>query len=640
MDRFFKGFLPGRDGKGDEKKPALPYKNTNKYMTFEQCSIYSNVLGVLDDDVILYDADSEPHSSILVNIAKGQNLGCSITERKDGRGPHLLALNDAITTGGNDVMLACGIRVDIKLGCKKGLECVKFRGIQRAQIYNEEPYQTIPKYLYPIKDLNIDFSALGEGDGRNQALFNYILTLQKHSFTTEEIRETIRIINKYVLKEPLSENELNVIIRDEAFRKKVFFKGKTFLHNEFARHIKAEYHITKINGQLHTYDNGIYVPGYDTIEKAMIKDIDSLTSVKRNEVLKYLYIVCNDRDYSDNVHLIAFKNGVYNLNTDTLEPFSPEYIITNKIPWDYNPNAHSELIDSVLDKISDFDSSVRDLLEEVAGACLYRSNKIGGGKSIILFGDKENGKSTYIEMLDCVLDKSKNVSHIDLRELNDRFKTIQLYGKLANLGDDISGEYIANTAVFKKIATGQTITAEEKGKPVIEFEPYSTMIFSANEIPRMHDPTGAALRRLLIVPFNHKFLKTDPDYDPAIKYKLCSQEVMEYFVQLAIAGLKRVLTNKSYTIPAKVQQEKDNYELENNPILAFIEDCKNDMGEIEGIYNEPTEDVYLRYCVYCSRNNFQAMNKSTFVKRINKTLGTTIKPVRFGKNIKKVFILE
>lgn len=55
------------------------------------------------------------------------------------------------------------------------------------------------------------------GDGRNQALFNYILTLQSADFEKEEARDCLRMINKYVLKEPLAEDELDVIMRDEAF---------------------------------------------------------------------------------------------------------------------------------------------------------------------------------------------------------------------------------------------------------------------------------------------------------------------------------------------------------------------------------------------------------------------------------------
>ena len=61
------------------------------------------------------------------------------------------------------------------------------------------------------------------GDGRNQKLFNYILTLQANDFTKEEAKECIKIINKYILLDPLDEKELDTILRDDAFQKPVFF---------------------------------------------------------------------------------------------------------------------------------------------------------------------------------------------------------------------------------------------------------------------------------------------------------------------------------------------------------------------------------------------------------------------------------
>jgi len=109
----------------------------------------------------------------------------------------------------------------------------------------------MPKYMLPLKGVIIDFASMGDGDGRNQTLYNYILALQNNDFEIEEIRQCIRIINRYVLKTPLDERELESILRDDAFKKKTFFKDKTFLHDEFATYIKNNNHIIKINGQLH-----------------------------------------------------------------------------------------------------------------------------------------------------------------------------------------------------------------------------------------------------------------------------------------------------------------------------------------------------------------------------------------------------
>jgi len=410
-----------------------------------------------------------------------------------------------------------------------------------------------------------------------------------------------------------------------------FFSKEKFLHNKFADYLMEKYHIRKINGYIHSYQNGVYIPGYDSIEKAMLKEIPSLTRTKQNEVLNYIRIQAAETQNSK-PELIPFKNGLFDVEHTELLPFTPDLVVTNMIPWEYSSEITSELVDTVLDRLSCGDSDIRALLEEVGGMCLYRDNTIGGGKAVILTGDKSNGKSTFISMLQAMLG-ADNVSNLDFKELDGKFSTAMLFGKLANLGDDISDSYKEDVAIFKKIVTGEPIKAEEKGKPPFNFKPYVKLVFSANSIPRINDSTGAALRRLLIIPLNAKFNENDPGYDPQIRMKLSQKEAIEYFIQLSIKGLQRVLERKKFTVPAKVQDEKDAYEKENNPVLAFIDEVGTDE-----IVNEPTAKVYNRYCEFCRANGFREMSKLTFSKRVNQALGTVVKPMRLGKDVQRVFI--
>lgn len=620
---LYKGFVKNVKGQ------KYPGRNP-QLVTLSDVQDEAGFSGVMHPNTIMIDADEELHDEILQNIIRGEGIACYMTNREGGRGVHALMINsDTSLKKADKVMLACGVVVDFHPGYSLPYECLKFNGIERKAIYNKQPYQKIPKYFTPLPKCNIDFANLGEGDGRNSTLFSYILSLQNAGFDEDDIKDTIRIINQYVLAEPLEEKELDVILRDEAFKKSVFFTKNKFSHDKFAEHIRTLYHVKKINGQLHIYENGIYVPGYDAIERAMVREIPSLTSNQRNEVLKYLNVVCVGEERNADLNLIAFKNGVYNLNTDSLEQFSPQHIITNKIPWNYNPDAKSDLVDSMLDKLSCGDKDIRYSLEEVAGACLYRSAAIGGGMAAILVGDKHNGKSTYIHLVECMLGKN-NYSAADIGTLGNRFITITLYGKLANIGDDISNVYIADTSIFKKLVTGEEVQAEEKNKPPINFASYAMHIYSANDIPHMKDPTGAVLRRLLFIPLNGKFTKDTPNYDPLIRYKLEQPEHIEYFIQCALDGLADVLKNKSFTIPAKSEQQKESYERENNPILAFIDE----VGK-ESIINEPTADVYKRYQVFCADNGFQPGSNLTFSKSINRTLGTKIITGHIGTGKKR-----
>lgn len=619
---FHKGCIPN---KSNSKVPSVPYTKEENYINLQTARGHNSFSGILGNGSVLMECDDRKNSELLLKIIEGEQLKFLVTDREGGQGIHSLFFdNGDFTQNYTGVTTAVGIVVDIKVGKRNGLECLKFNGNERFPIYNNPPYQAAPKYLNPLKGYNLNFADMEAGDGRNTALFSYILTLQREGFTVDEIRECIRIINKYVLKEPVSNNELDVILRDGAFKKKAFFNGRTFLHDQFAEHIKNTYHIKKINGQLHIYQDGVYVPYPDKIEKAMYNEISSLTDARRKEVLKQLNLICDEIDFDDqNANLIAFRNGIYDLNTDTLQPFNPNIVITNRIPWDYNPAAYSKLADETLNNIACNDEQVRKILEECVGACFYRSNTLGGGKAFILTGEGSNGKSTFIEIIQSILGR-KNYSVLDFKNLDDKFSTIMLFGKLANLGDDISDEFNSDVSVFKKIVTGNEIDAQQKGQPKFEFKPFCKLIFSANTIPRIQDHTGAAQRRLLIIPFDAHFSKNDPNYDNTIIWKLKEQDAMEYFIRIGVEGLKRVVNNKCYSDSVKVDEQLEEYRIENNPVLSFV----NDVG-IESIENEPTTMVYLRYSTYCAESGFKPLARNIFPKQMKRL---TPLDIGFGKD--------
>ena len=228
-----------------------------------------------------------------------------------------------------------------------------------------------------------------------------------------------------------------------------------------------------------------------------------------------------------------------------------------------------------------------------------------------------------------------NISSLDLKEIDMRFKTAELFGKLANIGDDIGDEFIPNPSMFKKIVTGDRISAERKGRDPFEFNPYCKLLFSANNIPRIKDKTGAVQRRLLIVPFDARFSVSDPDYDPYIKHKLMAHEVMEYLITLGIKGLQRILMNRSFTTSEKIQKAIKEYEENNNPILGFFKEC-----ELEGfkIENEPTKNVYSHYKEYCIANMFQPISKIEFSKQVNRILNFHVADKTIGGKKHRIFV--
>lgn len=629
--KFFKGFVPTKD-----KKCLLPFKNKSsaELKTLSEVEDLSEYAGILSDETILIDVDDARQSDILLDIVDDLNIRCRVYQTT--RGKHFLFKN--IDSDGQYIQptnkiktkLTCGLSADIKVGCKNSYSILKYADRERPIIYDileGEEYEALPKWLLPVKT-SYNFLKMSEGDGRNQTLFNYILTLQKLDMSTEDIRQTLRILNKYVLPEPLDDSELETILRDESFSKPVFFSsGGTFLFDKFAQYLKANNHIVKINGILHIYHDGIYEYDPHVIEAEMIRHIPNLNRAKRAEVLSYLELLTLNGVNVSDANLIAFNNGVYDIDSDEFTDFSSDYIITNKIPFDYVPEAYNELTDRTLDKLACNDPVIRQLLEELIGYVMYRQNM---RKAFILIGDKANGKSSYLDMIKTMLGE-RNITTLDLGELADRFKTAELFGKLACIGDDIGDEFIPNPAVFKKLVSGEGLNAERKGKDPFDFNNYAKLLFSANDIPRIKDKSGAVIDRLVIIPFNARFSKEDPDYDPYIRYKLRKRESMEYLIQIGLKALKRVLENKGFTISTDVEKALEDYEENNNPILLFFKDDPK-------IENEPTNDVYKQYSLFCRSNGFNAMSKVEFSKQVKKRLGYEIVDKKRNGKKYRVFV--
>ena len=629
---FFKGYVETKDKKCIEK-----FKNRTDFKTYEQVKLLPEFAGILSEETILVDIDDFEQSEILMNIVEDLQLNCRVYATT--RGKHFLFKNAGIDKCFTHCKLAIGLTADIKVGVKNSYEILKFDGKEREIIYDiyeedGDEYQEIPKFMKPVKG-KAEFLDMDAGDGRNQALFNYILTLQSADFEKEEARDVLRMVNQYVLKEPLSEDELNVIMRDDAFSKPVFYKGATFLFDKFAVFLKNNHHIIRINGQLHMYKDGIYVAGQEEIEAVMIQHLPGLNRAKRQEVMAYLNILIRESTKAAPAHIIAFRNGLYNVATDSFLEFTPDVVITNKIPWDFNRNASSEVIDNMLENVSCGDAAIRSLLEEIVGACMYRSNTLAGGKAFILTGTGANGKSTYLKTLSHLMSE-KNISSLDLKKLGDRFSTVMMFGKLANIGDDISNEFVTDTSLFKKVVTGETIDAEQKGQPKFDFKPFCKLLFSANNIPRMGkgSDSQAIMRRLVIVPFNAKFKSDDPNFRPGIEDDLKGQESMEYLIQLGIQGLKRVLATKNYTTSEKVQQELEEYEERNNPLLMFMKDCEDEDFELE---NEPTSRVYERYKEFCLAESLQPLSKIEFSRQMVKTFNFKIVDKTINKKKYRLF---
>jgi putative DNA primase/helicase len=138
------------------------------------------------------------------------------------------------------------------------------------------------------------------------------------------------------------------------------------------------------------------------------------------------------------------------------------------------------------------------------------------------------------------------------------------------------------------------------------------IITACNSIPRVNDTSNGWGRRVIIIPFDGNFTGRE---DPSLAAKLSLEPCMEYLVALCVIRLQRVL-DEGFTPSKRVNSLLKEYKLENNPILQFIYEYKENF---KGESNAKTlEMIYTNmYMSFCKANNYKPYSKIGFAKRIN-----------------------
>lgn len=621
-DIVFKGYLPS-DGK------VLNTRNRTNLKTLSEIDSDS-IAGILNEDIVLVDVDNQKDADTLLDIIDGLNIntwGYYTT-----KGCHIFFKNTILKKQYTDTNTALGLHIDIKIGNKNGVYAIrKLNGEMRELIWDSSKgIDEFPYWLLPIKG-DHDFRNL-KGK-RNDTFFTYILSLQRYGFSKDQIRETIRIINKYITSEPLSDKELDVILRDESFKKQSYFdKGKLRL-SVFANDLINTYHLCKLDTQLAIYHNGVYSTQPHDINAAMIEMFKDITPTQMSTVYSYCENIIEPNYDWDDPNYIAFKNGIYNIREQKLESFSPDIKISNLINHDYDTNAYSKDIDILFDNITVKRNELKLLLEETIGYTFYRRNELR--KMIFLKGDKHNGKSTFLDVLSKLLEG--NLSYLDLKDFSRRFSTIELSGKLANINDDIDGNNINDTGMLKRIAAGAVIQGERKGRDLdgTKFRSYVKPIFSCNSIPIMGDGNDidALLSRMVVIPFDAHFDQNSAGYDPYFKDRLMDETSMSYLINLGLQGLYRLLANKGFSQSNVADEELEEYRSTASPMDDFIMAI-----DTNDLLNNPTTKFWSEWVSYAVTNGYDTKNVMGFNKRVCQLRRVKTKPVRFGKTLQRIYV--
>lgn len=497
-----------------------------------------------------------------------------------------------------------GVKVDYKTN-NRAFAIIKQQGKIREMENDHllgkwDELPELPMLLYPSK-LKHDIYGLKDGEGRNSAIYNHLLsTLEQYSMDDSTLNNLGEFINKYVFTDSLDERELKNTVNSVKNKKPNPNKQKYLDPKDII--MTSEVLVEKLD--IHFFRGKLFFKQddhYISDNNLLLRAIDQLIQLKpsQHKQLLELFEIKSHLQEDDDLP-VQFANGyvLYDDEVVEVEPgFTPYYLNIN-----YKEDAYDEHVDQFLDWFTCERKDLRHVIEEMFGHVLM--TKGFPHKSFFFWGESgNNGKSTLIKMLQNFADGLH--TNVPLDKFEDDTSVYSMIGKLLNVADDIDASYLDKSSNFKTIASGDPVMVRPIYSTAITFFNKATLVFTCNELPVFKDKSGGIKRRMQVIPCDAKIKERDVHIDE----KLSSGNAKSYLLNLALAGVNRIIKNGDLTESKAIEDVTKQYFVQSDSVVAFL-----DEHEIEG---KVTKDAYRMYVAYCEDLGLNAVGNTEFGRRLS-----------------------
>lgn len=317
----------------------------------------------------------------------------------------------------------------------------------------------------------------------------------------------------------------------------------------------------------------------DSYEKAVISQCEKLFCVSGKEFVDML---------NENMYLIGFENGVYDLKKLEFREGQPTDLLTMSVGYDYIEEEDKEANAYIMKFFNDImpnQDMVKYMITLIA-YCLcgnkYREKvsfwvgKGGNGKGILATLLKKTfGEYIYEPHISIVTTLRKSASSATDEIAQAKGKRIMM------LKEPSEGEKI-QASTLKDLSGNDTIAGRALFKSGIQFEPQFHMILQMNNNPNI-DFDGGVVRRYEPVWFNYEFKEahemdnTDPNHklsDAQLKTRFKNDvRLHKEFMRILLSYYKSyVQGNKTIEIPKEIVDYKSECLEEINVVGRFIKE--------------------------------------------------------------------
>ena len=410
-----------------------------------------------------------------------------------------------------------------------------------------------------------------------QEVANFLGTKNQSTYCPEDVE---RFLLNQINKRLLGENERNRLKGGLAHRPLKVLPPSVIATCILKRELRHTGLIGKsrATAELVTYedagpDEGLYVPAGDSIRRLARQYHYTISPKDLNAVVECVRDSVSLLEESEDSDVVALANGLFDLRTKELRPFSPKVVLTSKASVAFNEDAATcpvidgrWSVDEWIRELANNDTEVEPLFWQIIAA-LFRPDH-SFDKAVLLYSPTgSNGKGTFVELLRNLVGAERGAT-LSMSDFSEQFLPEELRSAFCVLSDENEvGGYMERAGQLKAWITHDWTRFNVKHGSITSVKGRGLCVFCANELPSSKDKSESLYRRFIPIPFLKRYVGADEN--KAIKDDYVKRpEVLEY---VAYKALMMPLFD-TFTEPAVCKKLLNQIRVENDPVLQFAEE--------------------------------------------------------------------
>ena len=277
-------------------------------------------------------------------------------------------------------------------------------------------------------------------------------------------------------------------------------------------------------------------------------------------------------DFDNHPEFLNCLNGVIDLQTGKLISAAPEWLLSQQVAADYQPNCRNEVVDKFFETVLP-DEETRAALIRWLGYCL--TGDVSEEKALFIIGSGGNGKGTMTRFLITLLNTYAASIPVTAVCEAGRFKDAGAATPELNalekcrfaVVEELPQGVRLDVAKFKLLTGGDKIPVRRLHEEFRNILPTHKLWLSGNHLPTLNDTRDPGLlRRLMNMKFEADFTKNP---DRKLKQKLATPEALRALLSLVVDAAQDWYRDGLIESSAMKQARAD-YLSDNDFISEFI----------------------------------------------------------------------